>query len=185
MIAGFVLLAGIGWAAGFFGPDPQLAELQQLRDETFKRADKMPDEERRAQFEGFREKVRALDDDQRRQFFDSNRGQFQQMATKRMDEFFAKSPEEQREDLDKMIDRMEQRRQQRDANGDGGRGDRGNRASMSPQQRDQRRKERLDRTTPEMRTKFDAFRNLMNKRREERGLDPVQGGRGMFGGRGR
>ena len=41
-----------------------------------------------------------------------------------------------------------------------------------------------NRTTPEMRAKFDRFKDMVNERRDERGLDPVQGMRGMFGPRG-
>jgi hypothetical protein len=41
----------------------------------------------------------------------------------------------------------------------------------------------LDRSTPEMRAKMDRYRDLMNQRRQERGLEPLEGGgRGMFGG---
>jgi hypothetical protein len=179
-----VLIVGVGWAAGFFDSDPQVAELQQFRDEALKRADDMPEEERRAQFEGFRKKVRELSDEQRHKFFESSRSQFQQFAMKRMNNFFAKSPEEQQQSLDQMIDRMEEWRQQRADNGNGDRGDRGNRGNMSPQQQDQRRKQGLDRTTPEMRANMDRFRDMLNDRRQERGLDPIQGGRGRFHGHG-
>ena len=54
---------------------------------------------------------------------------------------------------------------------------------MTAAQRDQRGKERLDRSTPEMRAKMDRFRDMINDRREERGLEPIEGGRGGRGGR--
>jgi TolA-binding protein len=175
-VATLLLIVGVGWAASFLGDrDPKLAELEQMRDERFKQAAEMSDEQRQAQREQFREKIHDLSDDQRRQFFEKSRGQFQQFAMQRMNEFFAKSPEQQRESLDKMIDRMEEHRQGREARGDGPRGGGNPRANRTPQARDQRRKERLDRSTPEMRSMRDTFRDLLNQRRQERGLEPIQG----------
>ncbi len=175
------LVVGVGWAMGFFEKtDPQVAELQQLRDENIQKMDQMPEEQRR----GFRDRVEQLSPEQRQQFFDSSRERFQTMMLNRVDEFFALPPEEQQKKLDDMIDRMEERRKQREANGGEGRRG-GNRGNMTPGQRDQRSKERLDRTTPELRAKVDRFRDMLNDRREERGLDPVRGFRGMFGGGGR
>jgi len=179
------LAVGVGWAMGFFEKtDPQVAELQQLRDENISKMDQMPAEQRREQWRGLRDRVEQLSPEQRQQFFDSSRDQFQAMMLNRVDRFFALPPEEQQEKLDEMIDRMENWRKQREANGgDGRRG--GNRGNLTSQQRDQRSKERLDRTTPELRAKFDRFRDMINERREERGLEPMNGFRGMFrGGRG-
>ncbi|MCH8839794.1 MAG: hypothetical protein IH831_03795 [Planctomycetes bacterium] len=181
------LVVGAGWALGFFDTtDPQVAELQKLREETFGRMDQMSDEERRSQFQKFRQRVEGLSEDQRREFFESGREGFQQMMLQRMDQFFAMSPEEQTEKLDEMIDRMEEWRANREQGGGGGpgwgRGGAG-RGDMSPAQRDQRSKQRLDRSTPEMRAKMDRFLDMMNERREERGLEPIDRGRGMFGGR--
>jgi hypothetical protein len=175
-IAALLLIAGVGWAASFLGGgDPQIAELEQMRDEAFQRAEGMPDDQRRAQHDQFRDKIRGLSEDQRRQFFEKSSGKFQQFALQRMNDFFAKSPEEQRQSLDQMIDRMEQRRKQGGAEGRGGDGRGGGRPDMTPQQRDQRRKQGLDRTTPEMRGMMDAFRDMINDRRKERGMEPIHG----------
>jgi hypothetical protein len=175
-VVSLLSIVGVGWAASFLvGGDPQIAELEQMRDEGFQRAEGLSDDQRRAQRDQFREKLHNLSEDQRRQFFEKSRGQFQQFAMQRMNAFFAKSPEEQRETLDQMIDRMEERRKQRDAEGRGGEGKRGGRSDMTPQERDQRRKQGLDRSTPEMRGLRDAFRDMLNDRRQERGLEPMQG----------
>jgi len=176
VISALLLVVGVGWAAGFLGEDPQIAELKRLRDDGLQRAQGMSDEERRAQHEQFRAKVHELSDAQRQQFFESSRGQFQQFAVQRMNDFFAKSPEEQRESLDKMIDRMEEHRKEWEARprGDGAKRG-GNRGSQTPQAHDQRRKQGLDRSTPEMRSMRDAFHDLINKRRQERGLEPIHG----------
>lgn len=186
LIAALALVVGGGWATGFFDRgDPQLAELEQLRDENFKKREGMSDEERRQQYSGFRDKMRELSDDQRRQFYENSRPMFQQMMIQRMDNFFALSSEEQKKKLDELIDESEKRLKERESRSDEGRsrqgrGDRGGWSSMSPQQQDQRRKERLDQSTPEMRAKMDRFRDMMHKRREERGLNPG-GGWGRFG----
>ena len=192
LTAVLVLVAGAGWAMGFFNrTDPQLAELEQMRDANFQRMEEMSDEERRSQYEGFRDKVRELSDDQRRQFYESSRPMYEQRQLERLNEFFAKSPEEQTKELDKMIDESQERRQRRessrnespDRGGRAERGGRGGRSNATPQQRDQRSKERLDRSTPEMRAKRDRFRDMMSERRKQRGLDPSEGW-GRFGGRG-
>jgi len=176
------LVVGAGWALGFFDTtDPQVAELQKLREETFGRMDQMSDEERRSQFQEFRQRVEGLSEDQRREFFESSREGFQQVRVQRMDQFFAMTPEEQTKRLNELIDRMEEWRANRGQGGGWGRG--GGRGNMTAAQRDQHSKQRLDRSTPEMRAKMDRFRDMMNERREERGLEPIDGGRGMFGGR--
>jgi hypothetical protein len=174
MMLGALVLAA--WAFGFIGgTDPVVAEMQQLRDQMFQ----LPESERRAQWEQFRERMDSLTDDQRRALREGGREQWQQMAQRRMDEFFALPPAEQDKRLDEMIDRMMERRREREQNpnaGRGGRGDRG--ANLSDAQREQRRKERLDRTSPKMRAQFTEFRDRMNDRLEERGLPPMEGGRG-------
>lgn len=187
---GAVMLAlavGAGWALGFFDTtDPQVAELQKLREETFDRVDQMSDEQRRSQFQEFRQRVEGLSENQRRQFFESSREGFQQAMVERMDQFFAMTPKEQSKRLDELIDRTEERRANRDqaaGGGGAGWGRGGGRGDMTGAQRDQRSKERLDRSTPEMRAKMDRFRDMMNDRREKRGLESIDGGRGMFGGR--
>lgn len=165
------------WALGYFeGTDPQVAGLQQFRDENFQRLDQMSDEERRAQFAEFRERVGQLSDDQRREFFEGSREFFQARMLERMDRFFALPPDQQRKELDEQIDRMEQRRRDRDAGGNarGDRGPGGGRGGGGGGG-----KNRLDRSTPEMRAKGDRYRDMLNDRRKERGLEPITGGRGM------
>ncbi len=168
------LLAGVGWAL-FSGEDVEVAEANQMRDELFQKVETMSPEERRTGREAIREITRDFSQDQRRAF---GRG-MRQFFMKRVDKLLAMPTEEQSKELDKWIDRMEDMRANREARGDGGRGDRG--GDLSQAERDQRRKQRLDRTTPEMRAKRDRMKDLINERREERGLEPIEGGRGMFG----
>ena len=182
ILAALVLVAVGGWAAGLFdGTDPKVAELEQLRDESFKRADDLSDEERRVQMEGFREKVQDLNEDQRREFMESSRPIMQQFFIRQMHNFFEKTPEEQQADLDQWIDRMEQFRKAREAAGNqdgpggGPGGGPGNRQNLSPQQRDQWAKQMLDRTSPELRAMATTFFSMLNERRQERGLEPIEG----------
>ena len=170
------LLAGVGWAL-FSGEDAAVIEAKQKRDELFKKIDTLSPEERRAEFDALRESTQNLTEDQRRQVRRGGR----KFMMQRVDNLLAMAPAERNQELDRMIDRMEEARQNRD--GDRGpRGDRG--GNMSQAQRDQRRKQGLDRTSPQMRAKMDQMKDLINQRREERGLEPVKGGppRGMFGG---
>jgi hypothetical protein len=186
----FLVALGAAWAFGFIGGgDPVVAEMQQLRDQMFTNRD-LPDDQRRAQWQEFRQRMDGLTDDQRRAFREGGREQWQQMAQQRMDEFFALPPAQQRERLDDIIDRMQERQRDRAQNGNqanrgdrGGRGDRG--ANLSDSQREQRRKERLDRTSPKMRAQASEFRDRLDDRMKERGLPPIEGrGPGGFGGRG-
>ncbi len=169
-----MLLAGIGWAL-FSGEDAKVAEAKKMRDEMFQNIENIPPEERRAQFELLREKTRDLTESQRREFGQGMR----QFMLQRVDRLLALPPAEQRAELDKWIDRMEDRNKNREAGG--GRGDRGRGGDMSSAERDQRRKERLDRSSPMMRAKMDTMKDLINERREERGLEPIEGPGGMFG----
>jgi len=178
------LLAIGAWAMGYFdGVDPKVAELQQLRDENFERMEQMPDEERRAQWGEFRARVDELSDEQRREFFEGSRDFFQARMLDRMNHLLDLPPEEQKKELDEQIDRMEQRRKEREAGGEA-RGDRG--GGGGPGGRGggggNGGKGRLDRSTPEMRAKMDRYRDLLNARREERGLPPIEGGGRGFGG---
>jgi len=186
-----LVLAGAAWAFGLIGrTDPVVAEMQQLRDQMFQNRD-LPQAERRAQWENFRQRMDSLTEAQRDALRDGGRERWQQFGQQRMDEFFKLPPDQQRQRLDEMIDRMEQRQRERaqnpNANQGGGRGGRGgDRGNMTDAQRDQRRKERLDRTSPKMRAQFTEFGRRLNERRAERGLPPVEGGpgRGGFGGGG-
>jgi hypothetical protein len=173
-----VLIASVGWAMGFFdGKDPQLAELEQMRDLALQNRD---NGEYRAEREQFREKVGQLSEEQRKQFFENSRPMFQQMMNQRMNKFFAMTEEEQNVELDKLIERMENR--SRDGKVDGkGVGRNWGGKGLSQQGQDNRRQKRLDNTTPEMRAKFDKFKDMMNDRREERGLPPRKGPWRHFG----
>jgi hypothetical protein len=192
-----LVLAAVGaaWAFGFIGgTDPAVAELQQMRDTMFSNRD-LPEDQRRAQWQDFRQRMDGLSDEQRREFRRSGREQWQQFAQQRMDEFFGLPPAEQEKRLDEIIDRMTARQNERRQNprdNDGARRDRGGRGdwggrNMTDAQRDARRKQRLDRTSPKMRAQFSEFGRRLNERMEERGLPPMEGrgGRGWGGGFGR
>jgi hypothetical protein len=178
-----VLLLAIvaAWALGFFG-DPVVAEMQQLRDQMFENRD-LSEADRRAQWEGFRERMDGLTEAQRNAVFESGRDRWQQFGQKRMDEFFQLPPDQQKQRLDEIIDRMLERQNNPNANrgpggpgGPGGRGGWGGGRNMTDAQRDQRRKEMISRTDPKMRARFDQFRQMMGDRMKERGLPPMQGG---------
>jgi hypothetical protein len=170
-----VILAIAAWALGFFG-DPVVAEMQQLRDQMFENRD-LSEDERRAQWDNFRQRMDGLTDAQRQAVWDSGHDRFRQFGQRRMDEFFQLPPDKQRERLDEIIDRMQARQQNPDAGrGPGGRGGRGGGRNMTEAQRDQRRKEMISRTDPKMRSQFDQFRQKLGERMKERGVAPPAGG---------
>ena len=194
-IAILLVAATAAWGFGVFGTgvDPEVAELQDMRDEMLQKREQMDRDKRRQSFEQMRGRIEGLSEDQRRAFFESSRPVFMRMASERMTEFFAMTPEEQNRQLDQTIDRINEWRSNREQRGgDRGRGNGGaggpggRRGNMTEEQRDERRKRRLDATSPELRAQFTEYRRRLNERLEERGEPPMTGPPrpGMFGGRG-
>lgn len=166
------VLAIVAWSLGWFG-DPVVAEMQQMRDEMFAKRD-LPEAERRAQWDQFRQRMDGLSDAQRRAVWDSGRDRFERFGRQRMDEFFQLPRAEQQKRLDEIIDRMQARQQNPDG-GRGGRGGWGGGRNMTEGQRDQRRKEMISRTDPKMRAQFDQFRQMLGDRMKQRGMSAPQG----------
>jgi len=180
------LLVGVmlwGWIFGWFNgkqysDDPVVAELEKLRDENVPKLAQLSEAERRSQRDAFGERMKGLSEEQRMAFFESSMPIFVPMMAKqfeqRYDEFMAKSPEEQRKELDKRIDEMKVR----GGPGGGGNGGRRGPPNIDPKKAEQIRKKMLDWTTPEQRAKFENGINLMNGRLKERGMDPLPPGPG-------
>ncbi len=180
-----LLLGGAAWAFGFFHrTDPAIAELQQLGSQAFDRS--KPDAEREQLRQEFRQKMDGLSDDQRRAFFDANRGQWEARAQERMNEYFKMTKAEQQKRLDEILDRIVKSQNQQQANANQNQnGRRGNRGNMTDAQREERSKSRLDRSTPKMRAQMDEFRRQLQTRAQQRGISLPDPGRGGFGGFGR
>jgi len=174
VIAFLVALIGAGWAMGFFAvEDPDVTEAKRMADELATKMDTLSPEERQAEFGALREKTRDLPEEKRRAVY----GGMGQFFMQRLDKLLVMPPAERNAELDKWIDRMETMRKSMKAGGDQG-GWRNRFADMSEAERDQRRKQRLDRSSPDMRAKFDRLWDLLNDRRTERGMEPFD----MFGG---
>jgi hypothetical protein len=172
------------WAFGWFeggkaySEDPKVAELEKLRDANVPKMASMSDDQRRAEGDAFRKRMEGLSEQQRMAFFESSMPVFVPMMAQqfeqRYDRFVAMSPEEQKKELDKRIDEMEAR------GGKGGPGGRGGPPNMDPKRAEAMRKKMLDWTTPEQRAKFEHGMELMNERREQRGLPPMPARGGGF-----
>lgn len=146
-------------------PDQQQPYLDAL--------EKIPWSDRRQVFQQAK-----LSDEERHAAFENTMGrQFE----KRMDEFFALPAGPQRDAyLDRIIDQMESRRQRattrqaaggnNTANTAGQRGGRGNRGGGRGGNNPARMKNRIERSSPEMRTKFAEFHAALRARRAQRGL---------------
>jgi hypothetical protein len=193
-VAAMLIVAVMGaWALGWFGggnysDDPAVAELERARDEALAKHDTMTDEQKREQRRAIESRAQGLTPEQRMALWESSAPLMVPLMArqfeKRYDDFMKLSPEEQRKELDKRIDEMEQR--MKAGNGPGGpdgpgRGD-GNRPPIDAKKADEFRKKMLDWTTPEQRAKFENGINLFNERRKERGLEPInpRPGGGVF-----
>jgi hypothetical protein len=181
VVACLVWAWAFGWFEGgkAYSDDPQVAELQKQIEENAPTFQQLPREEQRAQGEAFRKQMEGLTDQQRWDVMESAMAIWIPMAARqfeqRYDQFVAKSPEEQRKELDKRIDEMEAR------GGQGGQGGgRGGPPNIDPKRADAIRKKMLDWTTPEQRAKFEHGIQLLNQRREQRGLPPMPGPGGGF-----
>jgi hypothetical protein len=181
---GALLVAMLIWAWAFgwfegkdYSDDPIVAELERQRDENLPKLAQMNSDQQRSQRDVMRKQMEGLTPEQRMDFFERSMpvfmplmaGQFEQ----RYDQFMKMSPEEQRKELDKRIDEMEKR----GASGNG----RGGPPNIDAKKAESFRKKMLDWTTPEQRAKFEHGMQLMNDRREQRGLGPMPGpGGGVF-----
>ena len=178
-----LLLVGIACAVGLMTQaDPQVSELEQMRDKFLSQNEELADEERQQMRGEFRERMEGLTEDQRTAFFQNSRGMFLEFARRRMNDFFELDPEQQQTRLDEIVDRIIERRNQ--ADGEAGEGPPGwGGRNMSEAERDERRKRRLDFTDPHLRAQFDEFRRMLNDRLEARGQAPFDGAprRGIFG----
>ncbi|QDU87840.1 hypothetical protein Pla175_12070 [Pirellulimonas nuda] len=181
-LGGLVLAWMLGWIDGSllaskYSSDPAVAELQRLSDEAIQAGVPKDDAQRQA----FRQRIEGLTDAQRREFFTSSQPKFTLMMERKLNDFFALSPAEQRRELDAEIDRMEAGKSngKGKGGGPGGAGDRGAfGGEISPEKRDEMRKRKLDATTPELRAKFETRLDMLNERRAKRGLEPMGPGRG-------
>lgn len=166
----------LGWFSGKkYSDDPQVAELQKLVAENVPKLDKMSDEQKRAGRDDFRQRMQGLSPEQRQVVMESAMPLFVPLMAKqfetRYDEFMKKSPAEQRKDLDKEIDRMEANKGK---GGPGGGPGGGGPPNIDAKKADEFRKKMLDWTSPEQRAKFENGIRMVNERRQERGLPPMQ-----------
>ncbi len=179
-IVGFLAMAA--WALGFLGgPDPAVAELQQMADQAF--GQDLSAAQQAELRQQFRQKIDGLTAQQRESFFDANRDRLMQRMETRMNEFFAMPPAAQQKRLDEIIDQMDRPRASRAQSGSEqrtGRGDRGGWGKMTEAQRDERSKRRLDQTSPKMRAQFTEFRKMLEDRAKRRGISELPG-RGPVG----
>ena len=182
IVSVLILVLGAAWALGYFHRgNPAFAELNQLRDQMRT----APEADRQRLGDQFRQKLDGLSEGQRREFFESNRGQFRQDMQKRMTEFFAMSPADQNKRLDDIIDQM-QKWQQRAANSGTGGGVRngqggggwpgGGGRNMTDGAREQARKQFLDNSNPADRGMMDKFGAMLGARMQQRGIQPPAGG---------
>lgn len=186
-------ISGLGAWAMTTRRDPNLVKAQELRAQM----ENATPEQRRELRGQMRETIENMSEPAREQFFEAGRKDWEAREAKRMDEFFAKPYAEQIKEIDKQIDRDEQRRKdwekRRQANGGqgtagaggpgggggrggpggGGRGGpgggRGGR-NLDPAAQLARSKNYLDRTSPESRAQRGEYRRMMQDRRTARGL---------------
>lgn len=173
--AGVAALVGcllVAWYLGLFQREEQfVAELKTLA------AEKPSQENRDAVRDLMRKQFDGVPQEQRAAMFEQLAPIFIPLMAKRFeqeyDRFMALPAAEQQKELDKRIDEMEKRR--KSGQGPPGPGGGGNGQRPSAAQIDAFRKKMLDWTTPDQRSKFENGMAMLNNRRQERGLPPLEG----------
>ncbi|MAT69617.1 MAG: hypothetical protein CMJ58_08840 [Planctomycetaceae bacterium] len=172
IVIALLLLPLAAWALGWFGDDtlsddPTVAEIQR----EMRRVSDLPEDQRRQAGDRMRSLGQNLTDEQRMELFKTSIPMWQPMMKQRLSDFFAKTPEDQRAQIDEEIDRMEEFRQNNPGGGNGGpfRGGQ----NMSPEKRDEFMKTMVAYLSPDVRAMFELRIQMFNDRREERGLEPI------------
>lgn len=191
-IAGVVVIVSTGlalaWGLGWLGEDPALAEVKAMQ---AKLADaNLSEADFRATMVQVRAKMDGLSESARRLAWRNAREMFERREQSRIDKILAMKPPDRTRALDDEINRAERRRaqwQQQAKQSPNGtpRGTLGNtapgqrsRGSQTDEQRISRLRNRLDQSSPEQRAKRTEYVRLVNERRVQRGLPPMQRGRG-------
>ena len=181
VVAVLALMALAGWSFGWFARED--AAVAQVRELAAQPQSKENDEAIRKVVGGSMGDMKDLTPEQRFERFEQWAPVLIPIMSARFeaeyDEFMAKSPEEQRRELDKRIDEM-QRRQAAGGRpgrgpgggGGGGGGGRGGPPNIDPKKMGEFQKKMLAWTTPEQRAKWDNGIQLFRNRMVERGLTP-------------
>lgn len=158
----FLLLAGAAYWYWRAQPDPKVAHARELGKQL---ADRSLDKNQRQELaKQFREEVRQLAPEQRRELFKDRQKQFQE----RIAAYFKKPRNEQLAQLDEDIKRMDEFRKQRPQGATGNNPNNGW-TNASSQDRDLRHRERLDQGTPEQRAQMAEYFRQLNARRAQLG----------------
>jgi hypothetical protein len=179
----------LAWWLGWFSEDPALAEVKAMQAQL--ENPNMSEADVRTAMGQLREKMNSLSESSRRAAWENGRQVFERREMTKIGRILAMKPQQRVKAIDEEINGMERRRAQweqranqaqagsnRPGGGQrgGGPGRRG--AFQSDEQRVSRLKNRLDRSTPEHRAMRAEFTKLVNERRAQRGLPPMQRGRG-------
>jgi hypothetical protein len=180
-----LLSAMAAWAYLPERQDPNVAKIEELREEM----EGATDERRRELYGEMREAFRNLPEEAREKQFDEWRQRREAREQQRMNEFFAMTPAQQIEKIDEQLKEEEQRRkewaarraQRGDQNqgareGGRGRGDRGGRGTRGSRDSAERRKSYLDKTSPQTRAQRSEYSRMRAARRVALGL-PERGRR--------
>lgn len=108
-----LLLSGGTWAWWSSRPDPQLVKAEALSKQIFADTKGPPDiskPEVREQFKQLRTEVEAMPEATREEFIENRREEFQQRMQEQFTRYFAMTPEEKEQELDRVIDQMDNMR---------------------------------------------------------------------------
>ncbi|MBX3414903.1 MAG: hypothetical protein KF708_19620 [Pirellulales bacterium] len=111
VVTGLLVVGGSTvWGAKYLWAARQVAAVRQAREQLFSEEMRnLPEEERREKFNALREQYDALPEAARDQLREEGRQRFEQMMDNRLKDFFALPPEQRVAEIDKQIDREEQR----------------------------------------------------------------------------
>jgi len=185
----------LGWLS--FGTDPRVAEIQRMQEEAQRQfsANGGPSTVVEAMaavttMNTIRAQVEALPPHLREQVERRGSSMFQSAMRARIDAYYQAPPEQRQAILDRQIDQEEIMRKAFEAgravanaagggggSGGGGGGGGGPPRNGSQDDRNRWRKNMIDRSTPQQRARFNEFFGAMERRMQERGMQPGGGPR--------
>jgi hypothetical protein len=181
-----VLLAGVGiaWAVGVFSTDPRLKEIGDLRAQM--EDQNLTDEQRRALFGQFRDKMDALPENLRASMRGNRRGGFDDSRMmKHLSDLFAMSAADRDAALQKEVERQlerEKRDQERQAtdnaasgqdsgngNSKGSGGGPGGRRTQTDAQRTAGAQRRVENQSPQSRAAMGVYKQMVEQKAQQMG----------------
>lgn len=160
--------------------DPDVAKIEQMRDEVYQeaRVKNLKPEELVERLQQVKDAAKDLTERQQNQLKQSSSKAFRRMMDERLRTYISLPEEEKKAFLDEEIDRKEAwtarwKKDRTSSPAKGRQSGKGKWKNLTQEQWREMQRKKLDGTTPEQRAMWEVYLDDFHKRREERGLEPL------------